>query len=262
MILSEGGNIFKDPQTKEPLTQRINRADVDPTLLWLEEITGIPHKDFKLGTTGRKETSGDLDIAVNQEEVTKEELVQKLATWCKANGKDPKVYIKKSGISVHFLTPINGDEANGFVQTDLMFGDPAWMSWGLRGSSNEQSPYKGVHRQILMASLAKANGYKWSANAGLLDRETNELVSKVPAEIAVKLLGPTAHVEDLDSVETIIGKAKTLPNYEDLVADARETFARDKLTLPENKELDRIKQLAGLNLNSTVMLGQGIRMRK
>lgn len=261
MVLSEGGNIFKDPVSKEPLTQRINRADVDSTLAWLEKITGIPHRDFKLGTTGRKETSGDLDIAVNQEEVTKEDLVQKLAAWCKANKKDPREYIKKSGISVHFKTPINGDEQNGFVQTDLMFGDPEWMRWGLRGSSNEQSPYKGVHRQILMASLAKANGYKWSANAGLLDRDTNQLVTKIPAEIATKLLGPTAHVEDLDSVETIIGKAKTLPNYDALVADARETFARDNLTLPESKDLERLKQLAGINLNSTVMLGNGIRMR-
>jgi hypothetical protein len=254
MVLNEGGNIFKDPQTKEPLTQRINRADVDPTLAWLEKITGLPHQDFKLGSTGRKDTSGDLDIAVNQEEVTKEELVQKLAAWCKANGKDPKVYIKKSGISVHFLTPIGGNEANGFVQTDLMFGDPKWMTWSLQGASNEQSPYKGVHKQILMASLAKANGYKWSANVGLLNRETNELVSKNPQEIATMLLGPTAHVEDLDSVETIVGKAKSLPNYEELVADAKETFARDNLTLPESKEIERLKQLAGLNLNSVRML--------
>jgi hypothetical protein len=254
MILNEGGNIFKDPQTKEPLTQRINRADVDSTLAWLEKITGLPHQDFKLGTTGRKDTSGDLDIAVNQEEVTKEELVQKLAAWCKANGKDPKVWIKKSGISVHFLTPINGNEANGFVQTDLMFGDPQWMTWSLRGASDEQSPYKGVHKQILMASLAKANGYKWSANVGLLDRETNELISKNPQEIATKLLGPTGHVEDLDSVETIVGKAKSLPNYEELVADAKETFARDNLTLPESREIARLKQLAGLNLNSVRML--------
>ena len=29
MILNEGGNIFKDPETKEPVTQRINQADVD-----------------------------------------------------------------------------------------------------------------------------------------------------------------------------------------------------------------------------------------
>ena len=40
MILKEGGNIFKDADGK-PLTQRINRDSVDPTLLWLEKITGL-----------------------------------------------------------------------------------------------------------------------------------------------------------------------------------------------------------------------------
>ena len=36
MILKEGGNIFKDEQGT-PVTQRINRDSVDPTLLWLEK---------------------------------------------------------------------------------------------------------------------------------------------------------------------------------------------------------------------------------
>ena len=148
MILKEGGNIFKDPETKQPLTQRIAKADVLPPVQWLEKITNLPHEDFMLGTTGKKVTSGDLDVAVNQEEVSKEELVKRLAAWCQANGKDPKQWIKKSGISVHFFTPIRGVESNGFVQSDLMFGDPNWMKWSLRGASGD-SPYKGQHRQIL-----------------------------------------------------------------------------------------------------------------
>ena len=35
MILNEGGNIFKTA-TGEPATVRINKADVKPTLKWLE----------------------------------------------------------------------------------------------------------------------------------------------------------------------------------------------------------------------------------
>ena len=87
---------------------------------------------------------------------------------------------------------------------------------------------------------------KWSANVGLMDRETNEIISKSPVDIAKKLLGPNAQQDDLESVETIITRAKTLPNYEELVADARETFSRMNLTLPESKEIDRIRELAGL----------------
>ena len=79
-----------------------------------------------------------------------------------------------------------------------------------------------------------------------MERETGELISKSPADIAKKLLGPTAQVDDLESVETIITRAKTLPNYEELVADAKETFSKMNLTLPESAELSRIKELAGL----------------
>ena len=106
----------------------------------------------------------------------------------------------------------------------------------------------------MMSSIATAQGMKWSANAGLIDRETNELISTIPAEIAKKLLGPTAQLDDLESVETIVTKAKTLPNYDELVQAARDTFAKMNLELPESHELGRIKELAGLNLNSTRML--------
>ena len=47
IILKEGGNIFKDPESGNPLTQRIARNDVDPTLDWVEKLTGLKLKDAK-----------------------------------------------------------------------------------------------------------------------------------------------------------------------------------------------------------------------
>jgi|TARA_B100000902_G_scaffold89037_1_gene92890 hypothetical protein len=234
MILNEGGNIFKDPETKEPVTQRINQADVDPTLAWLEKITGLPHKDFKLGSTGIRSTSGDMDIAVNQDEVTKDEMVAKLAAWVQKNhpGDDLKKWIRKSGINVHFLTPINGNPEEGYVQTDLMFGEPEFMKFALKGSG-DNTPYKGQHRMILISSIAKAQGYKFSSGAGLVDRITNQTISKNPDEIAKTLMGDTATAKDMDSVETIIAKIKTDPNYENLIKDARDNFEKNGLELPK-----------------------------
>lgn len=253
MILKEGGNIFKDDEGT-PVTQRINRADVDSTLAWLEKITGLPHKDFKLGSTGIRSTSGDMDIAVNQNEVDKNDLYNRLAAWAKENHPDDNVrqWVAKSGISVHFKTPINGDPEQGFVQTDLMFGDPEWMKFTMKGAGDD-TPYKGMHRAILMASVAKGQGMQWSPTKGLVDRETKEVITSNPAEIAVKLLGQGAKVSDLDSVETIIAKIKTRPDYDALVADARDNFAKDGLELPENvqyesladKQLARILELTG-----------------
>ena len=65
-LLKEGGNIFKDPESGNPLTQRIARDDVDPTLGWVEKLTNLSLKDAKLGSTGIRSTSGDLDVAVDQ----------------------------------------------------------------------------------------------------------------------------------------------------------------------------------------------------
>ena len=233
-LVSEGGNIFKNDDGTL-VTQRINKADVDPTLAWVEAITGIPHKDFKLGSTGIRATSGDMDIAVNQAEVDKGELYNKLAAWAQKNYPDDDVrqWVAKSGISVHLKTPINGDNEQGFVQTDLMFGDPDWMKFTMKGAGDD-TPYKGVHRNILIASIAKGRGYKFSPKNGLVNRETNEIVTKEPDQIADILLGKGAKRADLDSVETIIAKLKGRPEFETLTADAKEYFAKDNLTLPES----------------------------
>ena len=65
MILNEGGNVFKTDDG-EPTTQRIQQADVDTTLKWIESITGMDHVNMKLGSTGIKSSSGDLDVAVDK----------------------------------------------------------------------------------------------------------------------------------------------------------------------------------------------------
>ena len=231
MILNEGGNIFKNAEG-QPATQRINQADVEPTLKWLEKITGLNHVDNMLGSTGTKPTSGDLDVAVDKTKVDKGNLVNTLTAWVNKNhpGDEIKQWIVKSGISVHFKTPINGNEKLGFVQTDLMFGEPQFMKFALRGAAD--SEFKGQHRMILLASISKALGYKWSPTNGLVDRLTNKEVSKDPNEIAKILLGDGAKADDLRSVETINAKIKNDPNYEALVQDAKDFFEKEGLKLP------------------------------
>ena len=230
------GNVFKD-DAGSVLTKRINKADVLPTIKWLETVTGLELTDHLLGTTGKNDTSGDLDIAIDANEVDKSEFANKLAEYIKKQGGDPKQWIKKSGISVHFKTPIKGDDANGYVQSDFMFGERDWMKWSMQGGQ-EGSPYKGAHRHILLASIAKSKGMKWSFQNGLVNRETNEVITKDPNEIAKKLLGQMAGPKDLVSVEAILNVITKLPNYNELVADARDTLAKDGVELPESAKLE------------------------
>lgn len=234
--LFEGGNVFKD-DAGTILTKRIARADVIPTVQWLETITGLELTDHMLGTTGKKETSGDLDLAIDANEVNKDEFAKKLADYIGKQGGNPKEWIKKSGVSVHFKTPIKGDDALGYVQADFMFGERDWMKFSMTGGG-ENSPYKGAHRHMLLSSIAKAKGMKWSFQNGLVNRETNEIITKDPNEIAKKLLGQMASAKHLESVESILDVIMKLPNYDELVADARESLAKDGVELPKKAQIE------------------------
>lgn len=230
--INEGGNIFKN-QEGQPGTIRINRTDVEPTVQWLEQITGLELTDNKLGTTGLAPSSGDIDLAVDQNKINKEQLIAKLSGWLRSKNLNPADYIKKSGVSVHFKTPIQGNEKNGHVQTDFMFGEPEWMKFSLSGTVG--SNFKGADRHVMMASIAKPQGYKWSFKSGLIDRATNEVVTKDPDKIAELLLGKGATAKDLSTVETIHAKIKNRSDFNELIQDAKDSFEKIGKELPEHK---------------------------
>jgi hypothetical protein len=236
MILAEGGNIFKDASGRA-LTQRINQTDVKSTIAWLEQLTGLELQDNTLGSTGRKPTSGDLDLAVDANSVTKEQLVQRLSQWAVSHGLKPEENIRKSGISVHLKTPINGRPDSGYVQTDFMFlKDVPFSKFILSAPAN--SNYRGQDRNVLMNSMAKSMGYKLNQNAGLMTRtEPNELISNDPDQIAKILLNKGATEKDLYSVETIIAALETDPKKDAKLRDAREHFAREGVPFMEGMEL-------------------------
>jgi hypothetical protein len=231
MNLIEGGNIFKDSDG-QPVTQRINQTDVKSTIAWLEQVTGLELQDNTLGSTGRKPTSGDLDLAVDASLITKDQLVQMLTQWAQGHRFKPEEWVRKSGISVHFKTPINGRPDSGFVQTDFMFlNDVPFSKFIL--SAPADSNYKGQDRNVLMNSVAKSMGYKLNQTAGLQDRDTNEIISNDPDKIAQILLNKSATRDDLYSVESIVSALSRDPNRDAKLADARDHFARNNLTWPE-----------------------------
>ena len=230
--LLEGGNVFKGPKG-EPLTQRINRADVPATINWIEQVTGIEFpEDRWLGSTGKKPTSGDLDLAVDLNEVSKEQLAGILSQFVQSHGADPREYVSKRG-EVHFKTPIGGDANRGFVQTDFMFFPN--LDWGqFYYSGGEDSEYKGMNRNVLMSSIAKQQGLKVGAN-GMFSRTTNELVKHGmdPDYVASVLLGRGATRDNLKNVESIYAALSNDPDREAKVADFREYLAKEGIREPD-----------------------------
>ena len=229
MQINEGGNVFKDAQG-QPLTQRINRADVPATVAWLEKITGIKFpQDRWLGSTGRAATSGDLDMAIDANKLNKDQVAAKLSQYIQSQGQDPREWVKKSG-EVHLRTPIAGNPKNGYVQTDFMFfPNLDWGTFFYAGGTD--SAYKGVVRNVLMSSLAKVQGLKVGAN-GTFSRATNQMVSMDPDQTAEWLLGPGRDRNDLKNVETIYQALAKDPQRDAKLADFRGYLEREGLQEP------------------------------
>ena len=234
MKILEGGNVFKN-QHGQALTQRINQTDVKSTLAWLEEmLPGLDLQNNTLGSTGIKDTSGDLDIAVDANRVSKEQLVAQLSQWAASHGFKPEDYVKKSGSAVHFKTPINGNPNQGYVQTDFMFmNDVPWSKFVL-GAMPLDSKYKGRERNVLMNSIAKSMGFKLNQNAGIADRATNQLKTKEPYKVAKMLLNRTATRQDLASVESILQALSTDPRRDTKLADFKQHMEREGLPFLED----------------------------
>lgn len=237
--LKEGGNVFKNADGKS-IAQRINQTDVKPTLAWLEEmLPGLDLQNNTLGSTGVKDTSGDLDIAVDASVMNKDQLFDRLSQWARSHGFKPEQYVKKTGNSVHFLTPITGRPNLGYVQTDFMFlTDIPWSKFVL-GAMPADSQYKGRERNVLMNSIAKSMGYKLNQNVGIADRATNQTISNDPDAVAKLLLNKSATKEDLASVESILAALAKDSNRESKIADFKEHMARLGIPFEEITESEQ-----------------------
>ena len=209
-LLSEGGNIFS--------SRRINKSEVMPTLKKAEELTGLSLIDATLGTTGKTETSGDLDVVVDSNKTNKDEFIKQLI----AKGVDPS-HLKKTGIEVAYKSPIytaNGKETGDFVQIDFMYhDDPDYLKFYY--DNNETPPYRGAHRNITLASIAKTKGYSLSMK-GLADRETKQIVTRNPDEMAKKILGEDATQKDLFNLPSIISYLRKHYSEEEVKAMVQE----------------------------------------
>ena len=235
MILKEGGNVFKD-MNGQILTQRINQTDVAPTLAWLDMmLPGLDLQNNTLGSTGKKPTSGDLDLAVDAGQVSKEQLANRLTQWATSHGLKPDEYVKKSGISVHFKTPIGGNPNSGYVQTDFMFLTNVPFSKFILSAPGD-SNYGGSDRNVLLNSIAKSMGYKLNQNSGIADRATNAIISDDPDKIAKLLLNKQSTRDDLHSVETIVAALERDPKRDAKLKDAREHFAKKGVPFMESDE--------------------------
>lgn len=215
-ILTEGGNAFTNVGV-------IHISEIKPTLEWLAQQINMPEiKTQTVGSVGKKEYSGDIDVVVNLDRDEMKELSDTLRSTL---GEQNVI-----GVAGNVITrvPIKGyDETKdkrgprtGYVQVDFFSGDPEWMSIYYH-APGEESKLKGVHRNIYLSTVSefidrkaskdkddfgrpmKVVRWRWSPKDGLI---------KIMAQSKVNNQGKTAKKQDVELLSDPVRNA-------DLIAD-------------------------------------------
>jgi hypothetical protein len=286
MIITEGGAM--------PGVGPIHISEIEPTLDALEKALGIDLKNNVLGSVGKKDFSGDIDVAIQVEPDAIPDLVKKIEAT-------PLVLdLAKSSVIMTKVKIVNYDQSKqttkprtGFVQVDFMPGDPGWMKTYYHSPSQEESKYKGVFRNIMIATIAaildrkdseekiedgrplESERWMWSPTDGLVrirrtpvpkangqgftKKNKNEIINdpiKDPAGIAkaLRLSGP----KDLNSYESI--KAAIEDSYpQDMVDNILQSFAKNgqvrDIGVPDDiEQAATVESLADKNHNKILRL--------
>ena len=204
-ILNEGGNIWPE---SENFDQAIAQHLAHETNRYLSGVKTSVHLIGSAATPTPGKMSGDLDVMVDLNQ-----LMQQFGT---KDGKTTRAELekylqgkglqtKKTGVTVHILLPYK----NKFYQVDIKaVGNAERVHKFHHHSIPAGSPYKGVHKQMMMNALASSQGMLWSPDEGLYARDAmgkkSEFISDDLNVIAKKLLGSHAKGSDLGSVESIL----------------------------------------------------------
>jgi hypothetical protein len=204
-IINEGGNIWPE---SENFDQAIASHLAHETNKYLKGVKAGVHLIGSAATPTPGKMSGDLDVMVDLNQ-----LMQQFGT---KDGKTTRIELekylqgqglqtKKTGVTVHILLPYK----NSFYQVDIKaVGNAEKVHKFHHHSIPAGSPYKGVHKQMMMNALASSQGMLWSPDEGLYARDElgkkAGFISDDLDVIAKHLLGKRAKGSDLGSVERIL----------------------------------------------------------
>jgi hypothetical protein len=223
--LMEGGNAFKNSDgtlLTVPIPQKYVKSTLDHFSQEVLKPSGIP--DYApIGSTGKKDLAGDLDIAVplpdfDDIKAYKAKLLGSIKNILGASS------VKMVGANLAVAYPIIGME-DELVQIDLMFAkDLPSTSWLMMGHGNDK--VKGVYRNLLLSLVAKRVGEAMSTPeenvkiaisypAGLAIKKNNKFVGEKitdPAEI-LRVLKIDATPTEVESFEGLAQILKNSPAH-------------------------------------------------
>lgn len=157
----------------------IHISEVSPTLTRLSIELGLPFNlnDYTLGSTGKREYSGDIDLVLDtsQQKYTHVEFQQKLHELFPG-------MTARNGDTIHLKYPIVNFNSSlqgsiprtGFVQIDFNLGDVTWEKF-YHFSPGSASEYKGGHRNLAIAAICAAVLHDTSPLLDFYDRPVYQI---------------------------------------------------------------------------------------
>jgi hypothetical protein len=206
----------------------------------LEKILGIDLKNNTLGSVGKKEFSGDIDVALEIDPEDIPAFVEKLQNIPEVLdlAKSSVIMTKVKIANYDPNKQVQGKPRTGYVQLDFMPGEPGWLKTYYHAPQEKDSKYKGVYRNLLLASIVarvnrkdseqklpdgramQSERYMWSPTDGLVKvlrtPEPNKKGDGYTKKNNNKIIdGPYKNPDEIAKVLNL-GTADSLYSYETL----------------------------------------------
>jgi len=143
--------------------QRIKREQIEPTVenmvnvLQFRGLTLDYCMSHLLGSVGRQESSGDIDIALDRDLFYRQNLLEIRERIIAAYGSDHISHLADHDDLMMSAFPIIGGESDAQVQIDFIFGKTDWLRFSHYSPGKDLSIYKGVVSQTVLMLAAKMN---------------------------------------------------------------------------------------------------------
>lgn len=150
--------------TAVPGCGTIHKCEIAATLTKLSDDLEFPFdfNDYTLGSTGKREYSGDIDLVVDNAWWGKDGIGDFRKMLEEVYGKEN---VARNADMIHLKYPIIGyvgdfcraDPRTGFVQIDFNFGDTVWEKF--YHYVDAKSEYKGAHRNLFISAICAATSH-------------------------------------------------------------------------------------------------------
>ena len=225
-----GGFVFtggSNPIKRERINGTLNKFIVELTRIFPDANKYFENPQT-LGSVGKKDISGDIDIAIDEscfdniedwgldtkhidelfekfkkrartatdEQLMKRAIIVAISEKINSSSEIIKTDQKQSGSGVlfcQFPQYENDNQLDLTVQIDINFGKLEWLKFAYYSDSYTGN-VKGLHRTQLMLHLFANKGYIFGHNYGVKERETQKFVATKPEE-AIELLNKLYNIQ-------------------------------------------------------------------